>query len=68
VGWAEEPVPSIEEKDFCKRSNVNKSREVAVCVSMGILHEVADAGGEVYNAIAFLVEEKLGYASAIAQI
>ena len=20
VGWAEEPVPSIEEKDFCKRS------------------------------------------------
>ena len=21
VGWAEDPVPSIEEKDFCKRSN-----------------------------------------------
>lgn len=21
VGWAEEPVPSIEEKAFCKRSN-----------------------------------------------
>ena len=35
---------------------------------MGILQGVADAGGEVYNAIEFLVEEKLGYASAIAQI
>jgi len=52
------PVPSIEQKDFCKRSNVvNKSREVAVCLSVGILQGVADAdlSGEVYNAIAFLV-------------
>lgn len=22
VGWAEDPVPSIEEKDFCKKSNI----------------------------------------------
>jgi len=45
------PVPSIEEKDFCKRSNVNKSREVAVCLNVGILQGVADAdlSGEVYN-------------------
>ena len=38
-------------------SNVDKSREVAACLSVGILPGVADAGlsGEVYNAIAFLV-------------
>ncbi|MEG4537595.1 hypothetical protein QUA50_10390, partial [Microcoleus sp. M2_D5] len=28
VGWAGEPVPSIEEKDFCKRSYVPESRVV----------------------------------------
>ena len=24
VGWAGEPVPSIDEKDFCKRSNYKR--------------------------------------------
>ncbi|MEG4289965.1 hypothetical protein Q5692_01970 [Microcoleus sp. C2C3] len=26
MGWAEEPVPSIDEKDFCKRSNRGEFR------------------------------------------
>ena len=56
MGWAEEPVPSIDEKDFCKRSKEISSFEKVVptaeniAVRIGqLLRPVRELGAELHK-------------------